>query len=155
MEEPGSAKRSKRQFKSFSELQRSLEETGEDLETLIYPSLKFGAFYHIPDMDSGFGEDGTKDHPWVLITSFEAQHPTIIACPRTSTRSQPRGKREFGMPGGILPELERDAVVILNIQRPFPAKNFRYYKFIGHLPDAWQNKLRDALQKIARESEAP
>ncbi len=160
MEESGSRSRSKQQFKSFEEFQRSLEETGDDLALYVYPALKFGAFYHIPDSDSGFGEGGEHGkHPWVAITSYEPPRPMILACPRTSSRSLAQGVGELSMPGGILEELERDGVVILKIQQPFPAKNFRYYSYIGLLPEIWQDKLKAALQKwaqkIARESEAP
>jgi uncharacterized protein YecE (DUF72 family) len=63
------------------------------------------------------------------------------------------------MPGGILEELERDGVIIVRMQQPFPANNFRYYPSIGRLPEDWQDQLKAALQqwaqKIARESEAP
>ncbi len=160
MEEPSSVKGSKRQFKSFTELQRSLEKSGDDLALLVYPSLKVGAFYYIPDIESGFGRYGNHDkHPWVVITPYDPQRPMITVCPRTSSKNQANGAGELFMPGGILGELERDGVVILKIQRPFPAKNFRYYDYIGLLPEAWQDKLKDALQrleeKITRESEAP
>ncbi len=160
LQQSGSVKRSNRQFKSFAELQRSLEETDEDLTRFVYPSLKFGAFYHIPDLDSGFGRYGDHDrHPWMVVTPYEPQRPIILACPRTSSRSQACGVGEILIPGGILGGLERDGVVILRTQRPFPAKNFRYYDYIGLLPEAWQDKLKDALQrlaeKITRESEAP
>ena len=160
MEESSSVKRSNRPFKSFTELQRSLEKTGEDLTLLVYPSLKFGALYHIPDIDSGFGRYSDHDrHPWVVITPYDPQRPMITACPRTSSKSQADRAGELFIPGGILEELERDGVVILRIQRAFPAKKFRYYDYIGLLPEVWQDKLRDALQqwgeKITRESEAP
>jgi hypothetical protein len=153
-------RRSGRQFKSFTELQRSLEKTGEDLARFVFPSLKFGAFYHIPDLDSGFGEgDEHGSHPWMVITPYEPQRPMIMACPRTSSRSKARGAGEILLPGGILNGLERDGVVILKIQRPFPAKNFRDYDYIGLLPEVWQDKLKYALlqleEKITRESEAP
>lgn len=160
MEETSSVKRSGRQFKSFTELQRSLEETGEGLDRFVYPSLKFGAFYHIPDIDSGFGRNGDHDkHPWVIITPYDPQRPMITACPRTSSKSQANRAGELFIPGGILEELERDGVVILKLQRSFPANNFRFYDYIGLLPDVWQDKLKVALlqweEKITRESEAP
>lgn len=160
LEESSSVKRSGRQFKSFTELQRSLEKTGEDLDLYVYPSLKFGAFYQIPDLDSGFHKGGDHgSHPWMVLTSYEPQRPMIMACPRTSSRSKACGAGEILMPGDILKGLERDGVVILRFQRPFPAKNFRYYDYIGLLPEIWQDKLKGALQqweeKIARDSEAP
>jgi mRNA-degrading endonuclease toxin of MazEF toxin-antitoxin module len=160
LEESSYDKRSNRQFKSFTELQRSLEKTGEDLALLVYPSLKFGTFYHIPDIDSGFGRCGDHDkHPWVVITPYDPQRPMITACPRTSSKRQADRAGELFIPGGILEELERDGVVILRKSRSFPAKNFRYYDYIGLLPEAWQDKLKHALQqwgeKITRESEAP
>ena len=160
MDESSSVKRSNPKFKSFTELQRSLEKTGEDLALLVYPSLKFGAFYHIPDADSGFGGNGDHDkHPWVVITPYDPKRPMITACPRTSSKSQANRAGELFMPGGILQELGRDGVVILKMQRAFPAKNFRYYDYIGLLPEVWQDKLKYALQqlgdKITRESEAP
>lgn len=160
MEESSSVKRSNRPFKSFTELQRSLEKTGEDLALLVYPSLKFGAFYHIPDTNSGFGRYGDHDkHPWVVITPYDPQRPMITACPRSSRNSQADRAGELFIPGGILEELGRDGVVILKVQRPFPAKNFRCYDYIGLLPEVWQDELKNALQqleeKITRESEAP
>jgi len=160
LEESGSGRKSKPRLKSLAELQRLLVETGGHLALYVYPSLKFGAFYHIPDDDSRFGEGGEcGKHPWVVITPYEPQRPMIIACPRTSQSSLARGVGEFSMPGGILEELERDGVVILRIQRSFPANDFGNYAYIGLLPEIWQDRFRTALQqwaqKIARESEAP
>ncbi len=68
LQQSESVKRSNRRFKSFAELQRSLEETDEDLTLFVYPSLKFGAFYHIPNLDSGFGEDAftALAHDWAI-----------------------------------------------------------------------------------------
>jgi len=159
------AKKGHQRFKSFAEMQRSLEEAEEKIDEDPASSVcslpQFGTFYHIPDLDSGFGRNGNHDnHPWVITTLNGSQSPIVTACPRTSSQTHVRGAGELLMPGGILEGLERDGIILLKIQRPFPISNFRGYKSIGTLPSIWQDKLRDVLlqlarEKIARESEAP
>lgn len=158
-------KKEHQRFKSFAEMQRSLEEAeekiGEDPASSACSLPQFGTFYHIPDLDSGFGRNGNhNNHPWVITTPNGSRSPTVTACPRTSSQTRVRGAGELLMPGGILDGLERDGIILLKIQRPFPISNFRGYKYIGTLPSIWQDKLRDVLlqlarEKIARESEAP
>lgn len=127
------------------------------LEQYVYPELQFGAFYWIPDDDSCFGA-GDK-HPWVIIAPFQLGRPNVQACPRTSSRSQACDGHELAMPAGILKELERDGLIVLDRRQPFLALRFRSYRLIGRLPDAWQRRLHDALvaegYRIARESEGP
>ncbi|MER3410766.1 MAG: hypothetical protein C4306_12005 [Thermoleophilia bacterium] len=69
-------------FKGFCELVQHLEQTGEDLERLVYPSLRFGAFFWIRIADPGFGQGDA--HPWV-ITPHRSDRPTVAACRLSSS----------------------------------------------------------------------
>jgi hypothetical protein len=144
-------------IKSFSEVLKQLEAEPSYLEQYVYAELRFGTFYWIPDEDSCFGD--RDKHPWVIIAAFQPGRPTVQACPRTSRRVEARGSHELAMPAGILAELERDGVIVLDRRQPFLAARFRSYRFIGNLPEAWQRQLHDALvaegHRITRESAEP
>lgn len=124
------AKKGHQRFKSFTELQDSLKEAeekvDEDPASSLYLLPQFGAFYHVPNLDSGFGREGSRDsHPWVIVTPAESQSSVVVACPRTSSQKYSRGVGELWMPGGILEGLERNGIIILKLQRPLLISNFR------------------------------
>jgi mRNA-degrading endonuclease toxin of MazEF toxin-antitoxin module len=132
-------------IKSFAELARYLEQTGDDLELL----LKFGALFWIPDADTGFGQK--RRRPWVIITPYRSDKPTVTACPRTTDRRSQSGRNGLFTPGGVADELDQDGVFLLDIPRPFPAVDFRRYKYIGLLPEEWRRKLGAALDPRIRD----
>lgn len=144
-------------LKSFADLQQQFEAAPDYLERHVYPDLRFGAFYWIPDEDSCFGD--REKHPWVIVAPLWPGRLSVQACPRTSSRSQARGGNELAMPAGVLEELDRDGLLILDRRQPFLATRFKSYQLIGHLSEAWQRRLREALMaegyRIARESEEP
>jgi hypothetical protein len=55
------------------------------------------------------------------------------------------------MPGGVVSELDKDGVFLLDIPQSFSAVNFRRYKYIGLLPEEWRRKLRAALDPRIRD----
>lgn len=144
-------------LKSFADLTRLFEAAPDYLERHVYPELRFGAFYWIPDEDSCFGY--REKHPWVIVAPLQPGRLSVQACPRTSSRSYAHGGNELVMPAGILEELDRDGLLVLDRRQPFLAIRFKSYRLIGHLPEAWQRRLREALQaegyRITRESEEP
>jgi hypothetical protein len=143
--------------KSFADLQRQLEAEPDYLERFVSRDLQFGVFYWIPDNDSCFGD--VDNHPWVIVVPYQRGRATVAASPRTSSRTVPRDGSEFALPADVVDGLDRDGVIVLNRRQPFPAASFGHYRYIGRLPEPWQQRLRAALlaegHRIARASEAP
>jgi mRNA-degrading endonuclease toxin of MazEF toxin-antitoxin module len=138
-----------RRFKSFADLSRELRETGEDLERLVYPNLEFGAFFRIPNDETGFGDDRRGWHPWVIIVPYAKGRATVTLCPRTSSGQSKSGRRELVTPADVVPGLDRSGRILLHLRRPLPISNFRNYDKIGRLSDEWCEQLRQALAAIA------
>ena len=134
----------KRSFKNFGDLKEFLRDSGEDLELLVYPTLKFGAVYWIPNIDSGISEEGA--HPWVIISDYQPGTPVVTACLRTSSSLHQKIKKGLYHPAGILDGLDRDGIILTSVRRPFNVKKFRDYRYEGQLPEEWQVKLRKLLR---------
>lgn len=124
-------------FKSFDDLNKFLQESGKDLELLVYPKLKFGAVFWIPDKDSGIGGSGA--HPWVIISDYRPGSQVITACLRTTSDLQRRGLKQ---PAGILAGLDREGVIVTGWRIPFMVSKFRDYRYEGQLPQEWVDKLK-------------
>lgn len=139
-------RRPRQAFKSFAEFARQIRQSDDDLELHIYPSLVFGAVWWIPDAVTGFGKEG--EHPWIVVVPYRPGHPVVVASPRTSQVERNRGKGLF-VPAGIIPELDRDGIVLLGVRLTLIARNFRDYRHVGSLPDRWQRELRIALDHWA------
>lgn len=135
-------------FKSFDELRAFLKESNKDLELLVYPKLKFGAVFWVPDKDSGLGMDGT--HPWVILSKYEQGVPVVTACLRTSSCTAQNKKRGIYQPGGVLKGLDREGIILSAVRRPFEVRKFRDYRYEGQLPDEWVEKLRQHLDSGGR-----
>lgn len=144
-------------LRSFADLQRQLEVEPDYVERVVSGDLQFGVFHWIPDEDTCFGEG--DNHPWVIVVPYQHGRATIAASPRTSCKPTPRDRSEFALPAGIVEGLDRDGVIVLNRRQPFAAAAFRQYRYIGRLPEPWQERLRAALlaegHRIAFASEAP
>ena len=145
-------------LKSFAEIIPYLDQAGEYLERLVYPSLRFGSCFWIPDEDSDFCPDGgSGEHPWIITIPYRPGTPTVTACPRTSNRQRARNARELFLPSGIVSGLDKGGVVLADFPRPFLAANFRHYSCIGLLPPEWQERLRAVIairaRQIAKNSE--
>lgn len=137
-----------------------LRDTAADLALAVYPHLRFGMFFKIPNDESGFGSSTPGWwHPWVIVVPYHPGLHAVVACPRTSTGAARGDGRTLWTPGGIVPGLERDGVVLLHRSQLFPVVNFRSpsYERLGCLPEQWQDRLRAALapfeQAITRLSE--
>lgn len=143
-------------FKSFAELAKHLRQSGEDLELHVYPSLKFGAVWWIPDEMTGF--DVATEHPWIVVVPYQQGRPVIVACPRTSQVDRNQGKGLF-LPAGAVAGLDRDGIVLVQVRRTLVAADFRYYRHAGYLPEEWQQRLQAELARwaadVAKQSEEP
>lgn len=147
-------------FKSFDELWRYLIDSDELYKRYVYPYLLFGTFFQIPSDISGFGSD--KPHPCVLVETYPTGLPTIAVHPRTSSQLEAEQLgRCWLMPGGIVPGLERDGMVLCYRSRRIGARDFRHCDRIGRLPELWLERLQrevDAWRqaegnRVAKESE--
>ena len=132
-----------RSFKSFDDLKAFLKESGQELELLVYPTLKFGAVYWIPDEDSELGGDGA--HPWIVISDYRPGMSVVTACLRTSSNIRQSEKGGLYQPAGVLPGLNREGVVLPGVRKPFEAQKFRDYRYEGQLPEEWVTKLKSCL----------
>ena len=133
-------------FSSFADLARHLDETDDGLERIIYPSLRFGAAFWIPDAETGFGSETA--HPWVIIGAYQPGRPTVVACPRTSSRPHERGLAGLVIPAGVIAGLDKEGCVLLDLATPFMAYRFREYDYVGTLDEKWCARLRAAIHRL-------
>jgi len=126
--------------KGFDDLKKFLQESGKDLELFVYPKLKFGAVFWIPDKDSGIGGSGA--HPWVIISDCRPGSQVTTACLRTSSNLQKNEISGLRQPAGILAGLDREGVIVTGWRRPFTVSKFRDYRYEGQLPQEWVDKLK-------------
>jgi hypothetical protein len=140
-----------RTFKSFSELNRYFQEDDEARERLDESSLRFGAVFWIPGMDSGIAEE--KEHPWVIVGPYRRENPVIIACMMTTQVRGGRRDRLF-VPAGSTPWLDRDSEILLQVRSPFRAENFKGYRSAGVLPDGLLQTLRSVLARVLGSTES-
>lgn len=127
-------------FKSFDDLKKFLQESGRDLELLVYPKLKFGVVFWIPDADSNIG--GERAHPWVIISDYRPGNPVITACLRTTSNLKQKIKTGLKQPAGILTGLDREGVILTGMRIPFTVSKFRDYRYEGQLPQEWVDQLK-------------
>ncbi len=127
-------------IKSFSELKEFLKVNDKDLELYIYPNLKLGAVFWIPNKESGI--DGDGEHPWIIISNYEPGIQVITACLRTTTNMQKNEKRGLKQPAGVLAGLNREGVIVTGMRRSFQISKFRDYRYEGQLPQEWVDKLK-------------
>ena len=127
-------------IKSFNELKKLLQENDKDLELYVYPNLKFGAVFWIPDEDSGIGGEGL--HPWVIVSDYKPGDVVMTACLRTSSNLAENIKHGLYQPAGIIAGLDRDGVIRTVVRTPFEVQKFRDYRYVGQLPQEWVDKLK-------------
>ena len=134
-----------RSFKSFDDLKEFLQKSGREVELLVYPAIRFGAVFWIPDEDSGLGGEGA--HPWIIISDYQPGVPVVTACLRTSSNLQQNIKKGLYQPAGVLAGLDREGVILTGVRRPFEVYKFRDYRYGGQLPQEWLDKLRQHLDQ--------
>jgi len=132
------------QVKDLSQLRQLLARDENGLQEYVYPKLRLGDVWWIPDDVSGFGEG--QRHPWVVVRSYSTRRASIIACPRTTTASNPQ--RGIVTPAGILPSLDQDGLIVLKLRRSFVARDFRSFEYVGRLPQSWRQKIVDFYRSL-------
>lgn len=130
-------------FKSFDELKKFLQESGTDLELLVYPKLKFGAVFWIPDEDSGIGGKGA--HPWVIVSDYRSGNPVVTGCLRTTSDLRHNKKKGLYQPANVLSGLDKEGIILTGIRRPFEVQGFRDYRYEGQLPQEWLDQLKQHI----------
>jgi hypothetical protein len=126
------------QVNDLRQLRLLLTQDENGLKEYIYPWLRVGDMWWIPDSISGFGKD--QRHPWVIVRGYSVGRASVIACPRTTKMTgSPRG---LVMRSGILPALDQDGLILLKFRRAFAARDFRGFEYLGRLPDRWIEKIR-------------
>jgi hypothetical protein len=132
-----------RNFKSFNELNEFLQKSGRDLALLVYPKLKFGAVFWIPDEVSGIGGEGA--HPWVIVSDYRSGNSVVTGCLRTTSDLQHNKKRGLYQPANILLGLDKEGVILTGMRRPFDVQGFKYYRYEGQLPQDWLDQLKQHI----------
>lgn len=118
------------------------------LEEFLYPKLRIGDTWWIPDEISGFG---TKErHPWVIVKPYSITATSVIACPRTSTDSNVRKLGGIQTPAYILPSLDKSGFLILMHRRAFPVSNFREFVYIGQLSEEWLRRIQKFYHSLTK-----
>jgi mRNA-degrading endonuclease toxin of MazEF toxin-antitoxin module len=134
------------QVKDLRQLRLLLAQDENGLKKYVYPRLRLGDVWWIPDDVSGFG-DGQR-HPWVIVRGYSPRRANILACPRTTTIRSPQ--RGIVTPAGILPDLDQDGFILLMLRRSFVAKGFRRFDYIGRLPEGWLQKIRSFYEALVK-----
>jgi hypothetical protein len=105
----------------------------------VYPNLRVGDAWWLPDAFTHFGNK--LRHPWVIVQPYSDRRPTVIACPRT-TRLE-KTCRGIVIPEGVIDGFDRPGLLELRHRRVFVAREFRYFDYIGRLPEEWIRRIRD------------
>mgnify|MGYP001091225014 CR=1 FL=1 len=119
-----------RRTKSLKNLRQLLTEDEDGLEKFVYPYLRLGDVWWIPDGVTKFGN--RERHPWVIVGPYSLRRANIFASPRT-TKNLNKSKGVI-TPGGNPPGLDEEGIVLLNFRRPFSPKDFRDFDYVGRLP---------------------
>ena len=132
-----SSPQASRRTKSLKNLRRLLTDDDEGLEKFVYPNLRLGDVWWIPDTVTKFGD--REGHPWVIVGPYSSKRPNIFAAPRTTKNLNRKGIKT---PAGHPPGLDAEGLVLLNLKRPFSPRDFRDFEYIGRLPADIINKIR-------------
>ena len=132
---------------SLGELLRLVAQDEEGLKEYVYSNLTIGDTWWIPDAVTGLSK---QRHPWIIVRGYVPGQAGVIACLRTTTFAQSNQKRGIVVPAGVLPELDKDGLLILEFARTFDAVAFRDFQYIGRLPSEWIEKVRVYRRRRAR-----
>lgn len=119
-----------RQIKNLKNLRKLLTEDKDGLEQFVYSNLCLGDVWWIPDTVTKFGN--RDHHPWIVVGPYSPKRPNVFAAPRTTKNLKKKG---VITPAGMPPGLNEEGIVLLNLKRPFLAKDFRDFDYIGRLPE--------------------
>jgi len=120
-----------RRIKNIKQLRKLLSDDEDGLEKFVYPNLRLGDVWWIPDSVTKFGAGSS--HPWVIVGPYSPNRPNVFAAPRTTRNIN--NKRGIITPAGTPPTLNKVGVVVLDLRRPFLAKDFRDFDYVGRLPE--------------------
>lgn len=132
--------------KDFGELLLLLTQDEPGLEEYVYPRLRLGDAWWIPDEITGFSQK--QRHPWVVVRGYSPRLASVVACPRTTDiRCIQRG---IVTPADILPGLDQDGLFLLRFRQSFVARDFCYYEYIGRLPENLIRRILDFYGTLAK-----
>ena len=115
---------------NLKNLRKLLAEDEDGLKTFVYPNLRLGDVWWIPDAVTKFGN--RDHHPWIVVGPYSPKRPNVFAAPRTTKNLKKKG---VITPAGNPPGLNEEGIVLLNFKRPFLARDFRNFDYIGRLPE--------------------
>lgn len=126
-----------RRIKNIKHLRKLLSDDEDGLEKFVYPNLRLGDIWWIPDSLTKFGDGDC--HPWVIVGPYSPKRPNVFAAPRT-TRNFNK-KKGIITPAGNPPGLNQIGIILLNLKRPFLAKDFRDFDYAGRLSEDIINQI--------------
>lgn len=130
--------------KSFQDLLQLVTQDEQGMHKHLYSKLQTGDVWWIPDLVTKFGN--RDKHPWVVVSGYKPNRPPVIASPRTTKFKSGMRLGELFTPGGILPDLTKDGVILVKLRRSFSAEKFREFEYIGRLSDDWINELKKSIK---------
>lgn len=127
--------RKKNSVKSFKDLQMMLTNDSEGVDKFLVPHLQLGDVWWIPDQISKFSNqnDFKGFHPWVVVRPASNNRPQVYVSPRTTQYTNQKGG--ILTPAGKPMGLTKTGKVLLFFRRSFLREDFRYFEYIGRLPE--------------------
>lgn len=132
--------------KSLADLRKLLAQDKEGLEKFVYPRLRFGDVWWIPDEITGFAEK--EKHPWVVVKGYSPGRITVVVCPRTTSRINLQ--RGIITPAGVLEGLDQPGLFVLEHRRVLPAEEFKDFSYIGYLSENWRQNIKTFIHSLAK-----
>jgi hypothetical protein len=126
--------------KGLDGLLRLMAQTEGGLDQYVYPYLRFGDVWWIPDAATGLSKE---QHPWIIVRSYSAERATVAACLRTTSFQNADRKHGIVMPANILPGLNREGLILPMLRRTFNAEEFQNYQYVDRLPEEWIRKIHE------------
>jgi hypothetical protein len=115
----------------------------------IEKKLVFGSVFKVPDDISGIPslkrkKGKTYEHPFVVIKYHRETNKIVLCALRTSDLS----RKGFFTPANILPELDKDGVILLDEQFKIDAQKFIECRHLGCLPEPYLSDLKALILTI-------
>jgi len=135
-------------IKGFGQLRALLSQAENGRVEYLYPQLRLGDVWWIPDSITGFSNNKSQ-HPWVIVNGYQPRSMNVVVCPRTSSYQWKDTKRGILTSANILPGLEKEGLFVLRLRRTFPATHFDSFEYIGRLPEVIIKRIQDFYLGLA------
>lgn len=128
----------------LSDLRKLLETSDEWRQKNVYPFLKVGDVWWIPDEITNFGN--RQKHPWIVITPYRHTMPNVTIAPRTTSFRKNDKSRGVITPAGIPPGLDMEGLFLLDLLRTFPIEKFVYCDYVNQLDTHYVQLIKEYIR---------